>query len=180
MTKSRKELRRKALAARSRRRAVRTWGLVAAVLMIVGGLLAWQNLRPMPGEKVPDLGNRHLAEGQTYDGYNSRPPTSGPHYNSTARDGIHTEPISDELQVHNLEDGAVMIQYDCPDGCDGLVVQLAEVASGYSSGVILAPYPGMENRIAATAWGRIDRLDEFDEERLVAFIDAYRGLDHHK
>ncbi len=180
MTKSRKELRRKTLAARSRRRAVRTWGIVAAVVVILGGLLAWQNLRPMPGEKVADLGNRHLTEGQTYGGYNSRPPTSGPHYDSKARDGIHTEPIPDELQVHNLEDGGVMIQYDCPDGCNGLVARLAEVVSGYSSGVILAPYAGMENRIASTAWGRIDRLDDFNEERIVAFIDAYRGLDHHQ
>jgi hypothetical protein len=38
----------------------------------------------------------------------------------------------------------------------------------------------MESRIASTAWGRIDRLDEYDEERIVAFIDAYRGLDRHK
>lgn len=180
MTKSRKELRRKALVARSRRRALRTWGGIAVVVVILGGLLAWQNLRPMPGEKVADLGNRHLAEGQTYDDFNSRPPTSGPHYNSKASDGIHTEPIPDELQVHNLEDGGVMVQYNCPAGCDELVTQLTGVVSSYNSEIILAPYPDMESRIALTAWGRIDRLNDFDENRIVAFIEAYRGIDHHR
>lgn len=45
---------------------------------------------------------------------------------------------------------------------------------------MLAPYPGMDTRIALTAWQRIDRLDEFDEERIERFIHAYRGEDHHQ
>lgn len=180
MSKSRKELRRKALAARARRRALRTWGTITVVVIIMGGLLAWQNLRPMPGEEVADQGNQHLADGQTYDEYNSRPPTSGPHYNGKAEDGIHTEPIPNELQVHNLEDGGVMVQYDCPTGCDELVGQLADVVSRYDREVILAPYPDMDSRIALTAWGQIDYLDEFDEDRIVDFIKEYRGVDNHR
>ena len=180
MTKRRQELRRQVLAARQRRQRALRIGLIAVVVAISGGLLAWQNLRPAYGEKVTDLGNQHLAEGQTFDAYNTRPPTSGPHYNSKAPDGIHAEPIADELQVHNLEDGAVIIQYDCPGGCDELVAQLAELVSRYPSELILAPYPEMESRIALTAWGRIYRLEDFDEERIISFIDAYRGIDHHR
>ena len=71
-----------------------------------------------------------------------------------------------------------MVQYGCDD-CDGLVDQLAGVVRSYHDHVILAPYPNMDNRIALTAWGRIDSFDEFDEERIVAFIDAYAGSDHH-
>jgi hypothetical protein len=38
----------------------------------------------------------------------------------------------------------------------------------------------MTTRIALTAWTRLDGFEEFDEKRIVRFIDAYRGIDHHK
>ena len=50
----------------------------------------------------------------------------------------------------------------------------------YDKYVILAPYPTMKSRIALTAWTRLDKFDEFDEKRIVRFIDSYRGIDHHK
>jgi hypothetical protein len=37
----------------------------------------------------------------------------------------------------------------------------------------------MEHRIALTAWERIEILDKFNEERVMAFIEAYAGKDHH-
>lgn len=128
---------------------------------------------------MPDLGNQHIAYPQTAV-YNSTPPTSGPHYESLARWGIHTDPIQNELQVHNLEDGGVMVQYNCPEGCPELVSRLAEIVERYGEQVILAPYPSMDARIALTAWQRLDILEEFDERRIVRFIEAYRGLDHHE
>ena len=51
---------------------------------------------------------------------------------------------------------------------------------GYDRQVVLAPYPGMKTRIALTAWTRLDAFDEYDEGRIVRFIRAYRGIDHHK
>jgi hypothetical protein len=125
------------------------------------------------------MGNQHIGpEAVGTVTYNSTPPTSGPHLGQVAQWGVHSEPIPNELQVHNLEDGGVMVQYDCED-CDELVNQLAGVVRRYHEAVILAPYPDMPNRIALTAWGRIDAFDEFDEERIVSFIEAYAGLDHH-
>jgi hypothetical protein len=38
----------------------------------------------------------------------------------------------------------------------------------------------MKTRIALTAWTRIDTMDQLDEGRVRRFIDAYRGIDHHK
>jgi hypothetical protein len=93
---------------------------------------------------------------------------------------VHDEPIPNELQVHSLEDGGVIVHYDCSDGCSELVAQLSEIVEGYDEGVILEPYPQMDTRIALTAWQRIDQFDEFDEERIVRFIRAYRGDDHHQ
>jgi hypothetical protein len=37
----------------------------------------------------------------------------------------------------------------------------------------------MKQKIALTAWGRIDGFDEFDEAGVTRFISAYRGIDHH-
>lgn len=95
-----------------------------------------------------------------------------------ARWGIHTQPIPDELQVHNLEDGGVLVQYNCRD-CDDLIAELKAIVSRYPDKVILAPYPQMDTRIALTAWGRIDTFDTVDEPRIVRFIEAYCGIDHH-
>ncbi|MGC9467401.1 MAG: DUF3105 domain-containing protein [Anaerolineae bacterium] len=163
---------------RSRRSNRLTFALFIAAAVIAFGLLVYDAVRPRPGLAMPDLGNQHIAYPETAT-YNSYPPTSGPHYTSLARWGIHTEPIPNELQVHNLEDGGIMVQYNCPDGCPDLVAQLADVVERYDH-VILAPYPDMESRIALTAWGRIDRLESFNEGRIVRFIEAYQGLDHHR
>ena len=57
--------------------------------------------------------------------------------------------------------------------------KLENIVLGYSEYVVLAPYPSMKHRIALTAWGKIDTLEEFDERRIAAFINTYRGIDHH-
>jgi len=179
---SRKEQMRARRAAQRRQRTVRAIALVSVAVALIAALVAWGvvSAANRPGEPVPDMGNLHIEEGvKSPVAYNSTPPTSGPHYGSLARWGIHTEPIPDELLVHNLEDGGVGIWYDCPDGCPELVSQLESVAERYHEGVLLAPYPGLDTQIALTAWTRIDRFDEFDEERIERFIRAFRGADHH-
>lgn len=135
-----------------------------------------------PGEFVPSMGNRHISESTMGSiTYNSDPPSSGPHLPSIARWGIHENPVPKELQLHNLEDGGVMVQYNCPQtksDCKSLVEKLAQVVRRYDHAV-LAPYPGMSHKIALTAWSRIDKLNEFDEKRIVRFIEAYINIDHH-
>lgn len=153
-----------------------------------------------PGYAVPIQGRGHTPE-CTLGGYNSRPPTSGCHSPAQAAYGIHEEPVPHELQLHNLEHGGVVIQYrtsgalgvdeDLIYNLTDLVERLRDAEVKYCR-LILAPYPysfmlservreraGLsldeiaEKRIALTAWGRIDLLDEFDEERIRAFIDAH-------
>jgi Protein of unknown function (DUF3105) len=174
--------RRAAQQAEQRRRQQRRWllrGIGILALLVIGGLAYRTLTQESPGRAVPTLGNQHLASGETpHVLYNTRPPTSGPHLPSIARWGIHTQPIPDELQVHNLEDGGVLVQYNCRD-CDAVIAQLEATVSLYSDKVILAPYPKMDTRIALTAWGRIDTFDDVDEQRIVRFIEAYRGIDHH-
>jgi Protein of unknown function (DUF3105) len=168
-------------AVRDRGRRLKLGATLAGVL-VVAGAIGWFTYRAaadLPGERFPDLGNDHIQTvADRHVAYNSEPPTSGPHLPYIAPWGLHTRPVPPELQVHNLEDGGVMVQYNCT--CPELVDKLGAVVSRYDKYVILAPYPGMKSRIALTAWTRLDRLEEFDEKRIVRFIDFYRGLDHHK
>ncbi|HET8760471.1 MAG TPA: DUF3105 domain-containing protein, partial [Nitrospiria bacterium] len=132
-----------------------------------------------PGIAVSGLGNEHVETpfGE-HAAYNSNPPTSGPHTPYLADWGVHKAPIAPETQVHNLEDGGVLIQYSCPTACPDLAAKLEALAGKYER-VVIAPYPLMTQRIALTAWERIDLLTDYDEARVTAFVDAYIGKDHH-
>ena len=154
-------------------------------ILLLGGVGYWAYGRlaaASPGEFVASLGNRHIAPmemGLTQ--YTSEPPTSGPHFAAIARWGIHESPIPKELQVHNLEDGGVLVQYNCPlanEECKTLIEKLAQIVRRYDH-AILAPYPGISHKIALTAWSRIDKFNDFDEARIVRFIESYLNIDHH-
>jgi hypothetical protein len=164
---------------RERRRWITGTAIASAVVIaVVVGYFAYRAQADLPGQKFPDQGNLHVATETTpHEAYNSTPPTSGPHLPYIAPWGVHTKPIPNELQVHNLEDGGVLVQYNCD--CPELAEKLASVVRRYDRFVILAPYPGMKNRIALTAWTRLETLDDFDETRVERFIKAYRGIDHH-
>lgn len=159
-----------------------TTGLTVATLAaVIVGYFAYRAMADLPGVKFEDQGNAHIQlVTEPHVAYNSEPPTSGPHLPYIAPWGIHDVPIARELQVHNLEDGGVMVQYRCAAPCPDLVAKLAEIVRRYDAQVILAPFPGMRTRIALTAWTRLDAFDDFDEARIVRFIRAYRGIDHHK
>jgi hypothetical protein len=165
---------------RSSRRPLKLGATVVAVVVAAGlvGWFAYRAAADLPGERLTDLGNEHIqTSSDPHVAYNSDPPTSGPHLPYIAPWGVHTRPIPLELQVHNLEDGGVVVQYNCT--CPELVAQLSGIVAKYDKQVILAPYPAMKSRIALTAWTRLDRFEEFDGKRVVRFIEAYRGIDHH-
>ena len=160
---------------RQRRMLVTTAVVIVAVTV---GYFAYRAAANLPGAQMPDQGNLHIpTEDSPHEPYNSDPPTSGPHLPYIAPWGVHTRPIPEPLQVHNLEDGGVLVQYNCD--CPELVEKLRAIVQRYTHYVILAPYPTMKSRIALTAWTRIDAFDEFDEKRIVRFVKAYRGIDHH-
>lgn len=178
---------------------VRRWLKRLAILVVAAaigyGLLSLLGARVnRPGYAVADQGRAHMEDTNCTYRPNSSPPTSGCHSRSQAAYGVHEEPIPGELQVHNLEHGAVIIQYR-PSGIIGVGDALAEDLRSLVNHMrgqdprycrlIVAPYPfpfaqphrpaeeSAQKVIALTAWGRMDLLEEYDEARIRKFIDAF-------
>lgn len=131
-----------------------------------------------PGTFFADQGRVHLDIGERnpVGYYNSSPPTSGTHAPSWVDCGIHDEPIENEFQVHNLEHGFVMIQYNTED--ESVITQLESIVQQldqWPNYLILAPYPAMEETIALTAWGVAQYMETVDPSDIEAFATAYRG-----
>ena len=177
----------RAEAARPRRRSRRgagwrSWipwavGLVVVAAAAVG---AWRYANPPgPGQPIPIMPSPHIASPDVpHAPYNSDPPTSGPHTPYLPPWGIYREPLPFEVLVHSLEDGGVVIYYNRTVEGEELEA-LRSIVRQYGEYLILVPYPDYRYRFALTAWGRLDAFDEFDRERIVRFIEAYRGIDHH-
>ena len=163
-----------------RRRAARSSGgsaaiAVCAVVVVaaVVGYFAYRAVADLPGVSMPDQGNAHIQNAtDPHVAYNSTPPTSGPHLPYLAPWGVHTEPIVKELQVHNLEDGGVNVQYNCPTAAPSWWTSSRRSCSAIPTAWCSRRFPAMKTRIALTAWTRLDAFDDFDEARIVKFIKA--------
>jgi hypothetical protein len=146
-------------------------GLVSVTVVVAGLWFAF--FQPRPGRSVGTSG-AGVHTGQPSEGYSTTPPTSGPHLPQAPPWGVQDE-ISEPLQVHALEHGGVLVQYNCPESCAVLVSRLNSIGTRYESKVIVAPYSKMTALIALTSWGKIDLLDEFDVGRIEKFIEKNRN-----
>ncbi|MEX2425246.1 MAG: DUF3105 domain-containing protein [Thermomicrobiaceae bacterium] len=128
-------------------------------------------------EEFPDDGQDHVEEGTDVD-YETDPPTSGPHYPRWAPPDIYRQVVEDELLVHNLEHGHIVIYYSPEQLSDEAVTKITELTNEYDGdwdAVLAVPRPDMENELTLTAWTYMMELDEYDEELIDEFVDAYRG-----
>ncbi len=169
-----REARRKAAQARARRRRIIIWsGAIAVVVVIVAFLV----FRPLPEElsevqTFPNIGQDHLAEGETPPVYNSSPATSGDHSPTAAQCGIYTSEIPDALQVHNLEHGTVAIQYQ--PGLDAAEIQaLEDYARTKSSHILVAPREDLGDPVVVTSWTRMLGLQSADIETIDIYYDEF-------
>jgi Protein of unknown function (DUF3105) len=125
---------------------------------------------------VPAPANPHIAEVTSpHEPYNSNPPTSGWHYGGgIAPWGVQSEPLPDELTVHNLEHGGVVIHYR--QGLDQATVDqlttLTRQLQQQSPCIVLEPRPAdkLDKPIAVTAWTWLMKLDSFDASAIGAFF----------
>lgn len=120
------------------------------------------------GEEIPILGKNHVTEGTKVTNYNSNPPTSGNHWERQADWGFYKVTLPDELLVHNLEHGGIWISYKDIDL--QTKSKLENIARIYPQAVIVTSRPQNDKKIVLASWGRLDKLDLLDEERIERFI----------
>lgn len=116
----------------------------------------------------------HIQSGTTGSGYNSNPPSSGPHWPSPAKNGIYDKGLGDETALHNLEHGYIWISYR-PDVGDEVFNKLKAIVEKDDWKMLLTLREKNDTPIALVAWGRVLKLDDFDEKRIKDFIDTYRN-----
>jgi hypothetical protein len=69
--------------------------------------------------------------------------------------GIHTAPIPNEGQVHNLEHGHIVIQYR--QGLDpSILAAISEQVKGDIQWMLIAPRDDMPFQLTFTAWGHLE------------------------
>lgn len=130
---------------------------------------------PVEGTVEFDIVSRtHIAQGTTGSGYNSNPPTSGPHWNGPAKNGVYESPLADEQAIHNLEHGYVWISYKSDVG-DDVKNKLKDIVKEDEWKVILTPRDANDSKIALAAWGRVLKMDEPDYDKVKDFIKTYRN-----
>src|SRR6185503_3015250 len=125
------------------------------------------------GEEFPEIGRNHIEPGTPHDPYNSNPPTSGPHYAQPADWGIYSTALADEVLIHNLEHGGIWISYKDVDA--DTLSKLEAVAKANPGSVILTPREANDSKIVLAAWIRLEKLDGYDEGKILEFIKANKN-----
>ena len=134
------------------------------------------------------VGAHTAAETATSDPkWNTDPPTSGPHYDVPAVYGEYDTPLRIAQVVHNLEHGAAFVLYGS-DVPPATVQQLRDFYADDTTGILLAPYPKLKDKIALGAWTVPDDFEpggtngtaylatcaKFDEDAFESFRDELR------
>lgn len=174
---------RKQEAARKRNRVLGIVGAVTALVLIAGGVTAAivVSLQPQATpptaiagdyeERVQRYENLSGNHTETAVNYDQTPPVGGPHNPAWLNCGVYNEPQVDEYAVHSLEHGAVWIAYDPGFTTDDEIAALIELAPDTYS--IIAPYPGIGEAKAISAWGAQLRFIDVDDPAVQNFIDEY-------
>lgn len=161
-----------------RKKVIRRVLIVLTAVAVIAGvvwLIAFAPARPArerPGEAFPIQGQTHIAVGATHPAYNSNPPTSGPHYAQPARWGVYQSELPDEQLVHNLEHGGIWISYKDID--DTIISSLEKIATSQPK-IILEPRSKNDAPIVLASWGRLQKFQTYDEQGILAFIEANRN-----
>jgi hypothetical protein len=149
------------------------------------------------GTHYSSQGHTHLTPGEPDDFvYNSNPPPSGPHREIFNDAFLSPAPLPSYVQVHLLEHGNVLLQYNC--NCPDVAAALGQIALQFDKAllppgelqptsadvqnaedqgkaVIVAPYPHMRSKIALSAWTHLGTLSRVDKGLIESFITAHLG-----
>ncbi len=142
-------------------------------------------------DSFPALTNRRdhsdVPTLKTKPGWNSNPPTSGPHYREWALWDFYDEEVPLVKSVHNLEHGGIVIHY----GPRVPETELGELRALYAddpNGLLVALLPSNGDEVTLSAWtapdattgttdrgrGWLARCSMVDEDAISAFVEAHR------
>ena len=145
------------------RRSIVTWGSVAVVaVLVIGGIIGGVVYWVTTSETLPPTKLTH------------------PHTESLPPRQINSQPIPRGIQIHVMErnrthpPGQMLVQYNCQDfQCEpDLIQKLTVLVQEYPPNVYLAPFPGMDAKIALAAPGRLEVLEDFNEGQIREFIGS--------
>ena len=109
--------------------------------------------------------------------YETVPPTSGAHWATPTQCGFYEDGVTDELVVHNMEHGNVVMSYNLTDDADKeRLREVHENLNGNGEWLVTRFYPNIPpGTVALTAWGVLDEFEGVNEERIERFYEAYKG-----
>ncbi len=119
--------------------------------------------------------------------YPSVPPASGPHFGVWADFLTYADEVPWGFLVHSLEHGAIVLGYDCPDGCPEVLDAFSNVIDAHGpdplcaehpstdARFIVAPMSGLEAPVVALAWEQVYTATCVDEPSLGEFVETHYG-----
>jgi hypothetical protein len=104
--------------------------------------------------------------------YADNPPTGGDHASCWSTFGVHSDAVPEARWVHNLEHGAIVFLYNCPDGCAADVKQLEALTKGRAFALV-TPDARLPMRFAAVAWGVRLLAECLDQDAFISFYEKH-------
>lgn len=159
--------------------------VIAAIVVVV--LIVSNALRKPVGESVEIMEVIDHFPDRAEIEYSTNPPTSGSHYAQGMPAGFYDEdspevtglPYPEGHLVHNLEHGYVIIWYNCgvldDAGCAELISEIKALMAEESDKVIAFPWHDMDEPVVVTSWGQMLRMETFDGEAVLNFIQINRS-----
>ena len=140
----------------------------------------------MPTTVTTGLTQNHIAA-CTPLSYPDNPPAGGDHYPVWAAFQSYSFPVPRGFLGHDLEHGAVVYAYNCPEGCADDVATVEDMVNALPADplcssatprrVVLTPDPLLGDiRWGLSAWGYTVRADCVDRERFRQFYLNHFGL----
>jgi hypothetical protein len=132
----------------------------------------------------PDEGANHVAECAPITPA-SNPPASGNHYPVWPVFRVYTRPVPWGFLIHGMEHGAVVVAYNCPNGCADEVAKATKLVQAWPPKdgcarppIIMVPDPGLDGGIrwAAAAWDHTLRATCFNREAIARFISEHSNM----
>ena len=179
----------------ARAKKMRNYGILALLaIVVIAGIVFLFSQRSRSAEAVEkarieagcsditehdEEGSGHIEATETVE-YETNPPSSGDHRGNTAPWGPFPDRVDDEILVHNLEHGGVVIHYRAEDLSEGDIRALEELVESYpdpgsGSGVISNPNPDIPQPIGMASWAHTQTCERFNIVVIKAFIEERCG-----